>query len=143
MIPGQIILITVIWGLVAFLLVRTKKRENTPLKKEPFGVNSWQELTCGKTPIAKWINSDQDELVFLTKLNNGTYSCCSFQYESDEYCDCWIPCDGDSFFDSEETAIREINVMWPWTKTVEIINKTPNQGMDLTRENAQSVVPND
>ena len=82
--------------------------------------NAWPRFMDGMTPIACWTHPDGDHRVFLVSRRDGTFTKYSEFFSHDKFENCWVPEDsGGSFFDSEDTAIREIHGQFPWSKDVE------------------------
>jgi hypothetical protein len=79
------------------------------------------------TAICRWTDPCGKERVYLIERPDSLYSYGVMHFSDAEFENCWISQGaGGSFFDSEETAIREIQAAWPWTRTVNRENR-PNQ----------------
>ena len=66
-----------------------------------------------------WTHPDKKRRVFLLQRSDGGCNRLVEEFSDDEFEMCWIQVDrGGSFYDSEETAVREIHGDFPWTTEV-------------------------
>ena len=106
-----------------------------PLKKKKANSSYWERSDAwprfvdGKTIMACWTNPERTRRVFLIARLDGMFSEFS-EYFSDHECEmCWIEVNaGASFYDSEETALREIHAAYPWSRSVEPARRNAEQG---------------
>jgi hypothetical protein len=86
----------------------------------------WPKYVAGRA-ICRWTHPSGKERVYLIARTDGLYSYGGMQFSDAEFEHCWIQQGaGSSFFDSEATAIREIQAAWPWSRTVNRENR-PNE----------------
>ena len=70
-----------------------------------------------------WVKVDKTERVFIYINDNGTWGHWG-EYFSDHDAEmCWIQDDmGGHYYDTEETAIKEVHASYPWSKDIGPIN---------------------
>ena len=82
--------------------------------------DDWPALDRGMQPIACWTNPDRTQRVFLVDRRDGMFSMLQEYYSVEEDMFGWHQTgSGASFYDSAETAIREINISFHWSRDVE------------------------
>ena len=70
-----------------------------------------------------WLKSDNTERVFIFENTNDTWGLWGDYFSDHEAEMCWCTNDmGGHFYDSEETAIKELKSSYPWAKEVEPMN---------------------
>jgi hypothetical protein len=88
--------------------------------------DTWPKYVTGRA-ICRWTHPDGKERIYLIARTDGWYSLGGMQFSDAEFERCWIPQgEGGSFFDCEETAVREIHAEWPWSRSVNRENR-PNK----------------
>ena len=80
---------------------------------------AWPKFVNGNETIACWTNQTKDERVLLIRRSDNLFQIESEYFSDDEYENCWFPNGSSSIFDSEETAVREIESIYPWITEVE------------------------
>jgi hypothetical protein len=86
--------------------------------------NYWPKYVAGKA-ICRWTDPSGKERVYLIARTDGLYMYAGMQFSDKEFEKCWIPQGaGGSFFDSEETAVREIQAAWPWSRMAKRENRS-------------------
>ena len=102
-----------------------------PFKKKisnscpPEKSEEWPKFDSGMQPIACWTNPDQTQRVFLIVRQDGLFSRWEEGFSDDEFIFGWNRSGiGTSFYDSEETAIREIRISCPWSRDIEPERRT-------------------
>ena len=69
--------------------------------------------------VCRWTDPDGKHRVYLIAREDGVFCYVSMYFSDAEFEHCWLPeGTGGSFFDSRETAVREIESGWPWSRTV-------------------------
>jgi hypothetical protein len=82
--------------------------------------DAWPKFADGRITIACWTKPDRTLRVFMITNGDGTLGRWTEYFSEDPYEMCWVECtEGASFYDSEETAIREIYSNYPWLRDVE------------------------
>lgn len=77
----------------------------------------WPKFSAGNKAIARWTHKDGRQRVYLLVRADGMFSRWGEHYSDEEFEHCWIPDDrGGSFFDSKETAKKEILSAYPWAQ---------------------------
>ena len=67
-----------------------------------------------------WVNHNNTERVFIFKNADGTWGLMSDYFSDYETEMCWCANDmGGHFYDSEQTAIKELKASYPWAKEIE------------------------
>ena len=80
--------------------------------------DTWPRYTMGKA-VCRWTHPGGKQRVYLIARADGLFCYGSMFFSEAEFERCWIPeGTGGSFFDSEETAVREVHSAWPWSRTV-------------------------
>ena len=70
-----------------------------------------------------WVREDNTERVFIYKNANGTWGLWGEYFSDHEAEMCWLSDDmGGHFYDSEETAIKELIASYPWAKELKSID---------------------
>jgi hypothetical protein len=97
-----------------------------PFKKKqdvqwpPERSDAWPVFVDSMRATMCWMHPDRTRRVFLIERTDGTFSKWSEYFSDHEFEMCWIQEDaGGSFYDSEETAIREIHSTYLWTQDVD------------------------
>lgn len=94
-------------------------RKLTPGASSRETQGKWPAFTRGKCALGCWTKPDGMLRVFLVANEDGTFTSWTEYFSEDPYEMCWVDCTpGASFFDCEETAIREIHAEYPWSKDV-------------------------
>lgn len=94
-------------------------RKRVPSSASPISRDRWPSFVDGKRPLTCWTKPDKSLRVFMLLNEDGTFSQWSEYFSADPYEMCWIQCmPGASFYDCEETALREIHAQYPWSKDV-------------------------
>ena len=66
-----------------------------------------------------WVKTDKAERVFVYKNNDGTWGHWGEYFSDHEAEMCWIQNDmGGHYYDTEETAIKEVHASYPWSKEI-------------------------
>ncbi len=85
--------------------------------------DDWPVFVTGITALRRWTHPEGDQRIYLIVRSNGTFGRWTEVFSSfnDEWC--WIADDRHdrrgSFYDSEDTAEREITSEYPWTQDAE------------------------
>ena len=67
-----------------------------------------------------WIKADKTERVFVYKNDDGTWGHWGEYFSDHEAELCWCPNEmGGHFYDTEETAIKELHSSYPWSKEID------------------------
>jgi len=70
-----------------------------------------------------WVKADNTERVFIFENSDGSWGLWGDYFSDHEAEMCWCANDmGGHFYDSEETAIKELKASYPWAKDVEPYN---------------------
>ncbi len=79
--------------------------------------DTWPRYAMGRA-ICRWTHPGGKQRVYLIARQDGMFCFGSTFFSDAEFENCWIPeGTGGSFFDSRETAIREIHSGWAWSRT--------------------------
>ncbi len=82
------------------------------------GPDRWLHLISGSA-VSRWTSQDGMHRVYLVSRNDGRFSSYSEYFSDHEFEHCWIEEHAaGSFYDSEETAVKEIYGVFPWSKDV-------------------------
>ena len=89
-------------------------------KQKPESIpTGWSRFTAGAGRY-RWTHPDGKHRAYLIARTDGLFSCGSEYYSDAEYEHCWIPERvGGSLYDLEETATRELFLMFPWARDVQ------------------------
>jgi hypothetical protein len=69
--------------------------------------------------VCRWTHPDGKHRVYLIARRDGLFGRWGEHFSDEEFEMCWIQDDtGGSFYDSEETAVTEIHVAYPWSRDV-------------------------
>ena len=99
-------------------------KKSKPRNRGKEAPDTWPQYTMGKA-ICRWTHPSGKQRVYLIARADGLFCHGSMCFSDEEFEHCWIPeGTGGSFFDSRETAIREIQSSWPWSQTVSAEERT-------------------
>ena len=80
--------------------------------------DTWPSYVAGKA-VCRWTHPCGKQRVYLIARADGLFCYGSMYFSEAEFERCWMPeVTGGSFFDSEDTAVREVHSAWPWSRTV-------------------------
>ena len=81
-------------------------------------LDDWPVFIHGNLAVARWTHFNGKQRIYLIARGNGLFAQWSEHLTADETA--WVmdddPCS--SIYDSEETAVREINSIYPWSREV-------------------------
>lgn len=80
--------------------------------------DKWLRFVMG-SPLCRWTSPDGKERVYLIARHDGGFGSGSEYFSDDKSEMCWMPIGaGGSIYSSEEIAVREIQISYPWLKQV-------------------------
>lgn len=90
----------------------------------------WLRFVTGSA-VCRWTSPDGKQRVYLVARNDGMFSSASEYFSGAEFEHCWAS-NGitGGIYDSENTAIREIQAAFPWSREVERENSKINSLLD-------------
>ena len=92
--------------------------------------SAWPTFVDGKRAICRWIHPDGKRRVFLLSRSDGLFARWSEYFSEEEFEMCWVADDmGGSFYDSQETAVREIHFAYPWSVAVPLEYREDQQAV--------------
>ena len=81
--------------------------------------NDWPTFIHGNVAVCRWTHPDGQRRVYVISRGDGLFSRWSEHFSDHEDETNWISDDvGASVYDSEETAVREIHSVYPWSREV-------------------------
>jgi hypothetical protein len=89
-------------------------------RKTPESIpTTWSRFIAGNSRY-RWTHPDGRHRAYLIVRTDGLFTCGSEYYSDVDFEHCWIPEGvGGSLYDSEETATRELLLMFPWARDVQ------------------------